>query len=610
MSRKGRSRTTGPAAVFLVLLALSLLLHGLVALQYRADPFHDTYVSDALSYHEWAASLAENGLASEPVFHQSPLFPLILGWIYDLVSEPSRPAAAILFQVLCSSLAIALLVPLGRLYFGSTAVGVAAALLALAHGPVAFHAMKLLPVPLALATQAGGLVLLGQARASNRRREAVACGLVWGLAIVSRAETLLFLPLVLIALWFPAQSGVPSRGGHRSGRLLACLAGAILVLAPVTLHNAKRGDFVLVASSAGENLFIGNQRGAEGGHQPLHPQAGDLFSQRALARIVAEEELGAGLRPSQVSAYWRGRAVDEVLAAPGEWIRLEARKLGRLLDPGDPADIYSFVLERKRFLSTLWALPLPPLAIWLLALPALGLALLRFPRRVWPLAAFAALHAAVLLAFFVSSRLRLPLLFALVPFAAFAAVEGWKSWVAGRHRPLLAAGLLGLVLATGHWLFVASPSTREVLRLASVLSLQGRLDESQLVVEELLSAPRPDPLAFDQAGWVHYKRGEFGQARDRYLQAIGAGLPEGREAQTLTRLGLAHERLGETRQAEAALDRAVAGAGDSGGPWFERGMFLLRQGRRGEAVRDFRRSRDLAPDWPPPREALRSLGVE
>jgi tetratricopeptide (TPR) repeat protein len=598
------------ARAFLALLALALLVHGLVALQYRADPFRDTYVSDALSYHEWADSLARDGLAAEGVFHQSPLFPLLLGQVYAIADDASRPVAALLLLVLCSSLAVALLVPLGRLFFGSTAAGIAAALLALAHGPIVFHAMKLLPVSLALATQALALVALGAARRKPGPGIALACGLAWGVAVLARAEMQLFIPVALAALWLPAQNEATLPARPRTSRLLLCLAGVLLVVAPVTLHNVRRGDLVPVASAAGENLFIGNQRGADGGHHPLHPQAGDLFSQRALARIVAEEALGPDLKPSEISAYWRGRAVEEVLASPAGWLALELKKLGRILDPGDPADIYSFPLERRRYLSLLWVLFLPPLAIWLLGLAGLALSLRHDPQRTWPLAAFAALHVAVLLLFFVSTRLRLPLLFALLPFAGLALVEGWGAWRSGRHRRAMTAAALILLLAIGHGLFFTAPSTREVLRLASVLSLQGRLDDSLEVLDPLLRAEPADPLALDQAGWVSYKRGDLERAIGYYRRAIDGGLPEGRAAQTLTRLALAQERLGRHRAAERSHDLAVAGAADNGGAYFERGMFLLRRGRRADAIHDLRRARVLAPDWPPPREALRSLGAE
>lgn len=601
--RKEAARRAAPLAG--LVFAASLVLHLGVALQYRADPFAETPVSDALSYHEWALRLAEHGLNGEPSFHQSPLFPLLLGSVYAVAPEQSRATWALTLQSLLNSLAFALLVPLGRRYLGSTAAGIAGAVVAMLHGPFVFHGMKLLPIPLALATQALALLLLALARSRARPGLGLACGLAWGVACLARAEVLLFLPVVLGALaWNPVGSG----GTRRYLPAAACLAGMALAIAPATAHNLRRGDAVLIASSGGENLFIGNQREADGGHTPLDPRAGDLFSQRLLARKIAEDERGTQLTASGVSAYWRGRALDEIRTRPGEWLRLEGRKLARLLHPGDPTDLYSFLLERDRFLGLLRALPLPAVAVWLPAFLGVGWVIATGRRSAWPLACFVALQAGVLLLFFVSTRLRLPWLFFLTPFAGLALVEATRAWRRGRLRGLSAGVGLLLAASIGWWSLVASPPVREVLRLASVLSMQGRLQESLAVLEPWTREPAPDPLALDQAGWVHQKGGRLSPAERLYLRALEAGLPDGREAQTRTRLGRVYADLGRPDAARVQYDEAVRLAPDRGGPRYERAVFLLQRGDRRGAVRDLWDAARLEPGWSAPLETLRSLG--
>ena len=253
---------------------LALAVHAIVAWQYRADPLAWHLISDALSYHQWALRVVQHGLAAEPIFHQSPLFPLVLAAAYASVGEGY---GALVLQLLLNAAAVALLVPLGRLYLGRVGTGVAAAMLALLHGPFVFYGLKLLPVGLALLTQSAALCALGAARLRGDLRWAGLAGLGWGLATLARAEVLLFLPLAALALWFDA--GTQDRSPRRRGAAVLVLALTwIAALAPATLHNARRGDFVLVASSAGENLFIGNQRGATGGYQELARGASDIFS--------------------------------------------------------------------------------------------------------------------------------------------------------------------------------------------------------------------------------------------------------------------------------------------------------------------------------------------
>jgi tetratricopeptide (TPR) repeat protein len=587
---KDRSDPRRVAGLAFAIFLLSLALHGLLWLQYRSDPFYSTHVSDALSYHQWAGKIAESGLAAEPVFHQSPLFPLLFGWLYRLVAPQSLAAATVLLQSLLGSTAIALLVPLGRIYFRSTAAGVTAALLVLLHGPFVFHHVKLLPVALALATQAWAMLVLGLARESSRSWLAVTCGVSWGLAAVARSEMLLFVPIALVALWLAPGDSDAKRVRRPWLRPAQCLVGLLIVIAPVSWHNLRQGDFVLIASAAGENLFIGNQRGAQGGHMPLDQRAGDLFSQRELARAIAEEAAGRELRPSEISTYWRGRAVEEIFSAPGSWLALEVRKLGLMLFAADPADIYPYLLERRRFLPVLYALPVAALGLWALALPGMIAALRTGARRIWPLAALVALHVLVLLLFFVSTRLRLPLLFFVASFAGHGVVVGLDWWRACRHRIALGFVVLVFVLASVHWMVFAAPLPREAVRL-------------------VVSEPSPDPIALDQAGYVHSKKGDLQAARRSYQRALEVGLPPPIETGLRVRLAFVHEKLGEPRRAAVILDEVVAAKPDDAEVWYARGMFRARQARYAAAEADFRQAAQLRPDWPAPREALRALGV-
>jgi tetratricopeptide (TPR) repeat protein len=609
VSRRGRARlersrddSPSPAArpttlACLVFLA-ALAVLGVLALQYRGDPFFRTPVSDALSYHEWAQRIARDGLAAEGVFHQPPLFPVLLAGSYLPSGGVDLADRGLALGCLVGALAIGLLVPLTRSCFDSTRAGVAAAGVALLYAPIGFHALKLLPLALAFATQAAAALLTLRATQPGPAWRVAAAGLACGIACLARGEMLLFLPLAGLLV---ARSAPPGR------RLILAVwfgVGVALVVAPVTAHNAARGDLALVSTAGGENLFIGNRRGADGGHTPLGDQAGDLFSQRAVAAETAEREAGRPLRPSEVSRFWTRRALGEIAAAPLPWLALELRKAGRILDPRDPTDMYSLSLERSRYVPALWALPLSTWGLFLLA----GIGLVSVGRegrrRALPLLVLIVVQVVVLMAFFVSTRLRLPLLFLLCPLAGAGLVA-----LLTRSLSVRATAAAGLALAatTLHWLALVPPSSRETLRLASVLSLQGRLDESLEVSRPWVEAR--DPLAVDHAGWVRSKLGQLPEARALYLQALELGLPNpAREAETHSRLASVLERLGELDDAAREHDAAVAVAPHPAGALYERGLFRLRRGRTPLAVDDLEQASRLAPGWQEPLRALAALG--
>jgi tetratricopeptide (TPR) repeat protein len=584
--------------------ALALAVQVPLVLQNRTDPFASSPVADALSYDEWGLRIAARGFGDEPVFHQSPLFPAMLGTLYALTGPDSRLQAAVWVQAFLTALAIALIVPLGRIYFGSLTAGAVGACLGLLHGPFAFYSLKLLPVPVAMASQAGAMVAVGLAREKHSLARAFVAGVAIGVAALARSEMVILGVLGVLAIVPPTDSG-PSR--RRPWLLAVALAGGLVVaISPAWIHNLRRDGMVLIASSAGENFFIGSQRGGQGDHTPLHPEAGDIFSQRLLAQRIAEEAERRPLRPSEVSSYWTRRALTEIGAAPLAWLSLEGRKLARILHPGDPTDIYSFPLERSRFLPFLYTLFVPPWGLLLAGAAGIVLAVRGFFRRSWPLIAWTGVQIAVLLVFFVNARLRLPLLFALAPFAGLAATRAIEALRGGRRA-------LGLA-AVGVWLtacvagaLLTRPTPRDVVRLASVLSTQDRLDEAIEVLRPAIDGPSPDALALDQAGWVRQKKGDFPAARDLYRKALDRGLPFGRSTSTRTRLGIVLEKLGEIEEAGLAHDAAASAPDANAGTFYERGMFRLRRWDIPGARADLERAVRLDPAWAAPRSALASL---
>jgi tetratricopeptide (TPR) repeat protein len=598
-------QTPKAAPLALLVFFVAFAAHVPAWLEYRHDPFATWPISDAQSYDEWAQRIVARGLAAEPVFHQAPLFPVLLSAAYRLAGGAGGTWAVLLLQALLTSCAVALLVPIGRAYLGSAAAGGAGAALVILHGPLVFYGLKLLPVPVALATSAAALALLGAARERRSRTLEALAGVALGVAALARTEALLLAPIGAAAL--------AARKGHGTARsrvvsILVYALGISAGVAPATLHNLRHGDLVLVASSGGENLFIGNQRGARGDYTPLHPRAGDIFSERVLGKAVAEKELGRTARPSEVSAFWRGRAIREVKADPAAWLALLGRKLRRVLDPGDPTDAYSFPLERGRFLPWLHVLAIPAWLLLGLGIVGLSVALERHAALAWPLAAAVAAQLATLLLFFVNTRLRLPLFFMLAPLGGFAVLEGAERWRRGAGRLGIAVAATALVALAAAGALLTRPSPRDHLRLASTFSSQGRLDEGLRALAPVLNASPPYGLALDQAGWILQKKGDFSAARERYREALAAGLPEGRGTETRTRLAQVLEKTDALAEAAAEHDRSVSSPDATAGTWYERGMFRLRQGDRAGAEADLREAARLDPSWDRPREALSRLG--
>jgi tetratricopeptide (TPR) repeat protein len=413
----------------------------------------------------------------------------------------------------------------------------------------------------------------------KRRLPCLAAGVLSGLAALARAEFVLFILAAGILL------------AIRKKHALVFLAGAALMILPATVHNVRQGDLVLIASSGGENLFIGNQRSAEGGHTALDHRAGDIFSQRIVARELAENEAGRTLKPSEVSSYWTRRALSEITADPGGWLALLGKKLVRIVDPGDPADMYSLALERSRYLPGLYLLLLP--AGFVLAAGAVGLAASLKRKQAAPLLIFVGFHVGVLLLFFVATRLRIPLYLGLALYAGYG-LDRLTAWWQDRERRPLVVALVSLILAATVAGFLrGGPSNRERVRLAAVLSTENRIDEGFELLAPVLDREPPDPILLDQAGWLLQKKHDWAGAEKLYRRALSASEDDYRKVHTRSRLAMVLERQGRLEEAAAEHDRAVASPFAQPGTWYERGMFRKRTGDPEGAQTDLARAEQL-----------------
>lgn len=422
-------------AVFLLALALRLLNLWFSA---ESSPFFCEFSVDDAFYHEWAQRIADGDPTEGRVFFLAPGFPYFLALLYSVLGP--EPLRAILVQVLLSSFTCCLFVMAGRRLFGSTA-GFLAGLMAALYGPFILFSEILVSETLHLFLALLGLVLFLENRDRNNPIAWVLCGLVCGLATVTR--TYFLLADLLLAAWITVgESGRKGAGLLRSGLFLG---GLFAVLAAPAIHNVREGgDFVLVNSSGGVNFFMGNHEGANGRYH-VPP---DLYTVESVRTPVemektfhqqAEKEACRPLKPSEVSDHYFQKGIDFITSEPGNFAALLLLKLKlAVMSHEYPGERNYYQVQR--FSPVLRFTPgrFPVV----LALAIVGLfAIRRRLRRAAPLLIIAATALAVLLGFYVTDRFRLALVPALV-FLSGAALAWFGRTVAEKRSLCTAAGLL------------------------------------------------------------------------------------------------------------------------------------------------------------------------
>ncbi|MEM6453934.1 MAG: hypothetical protein AAF772_02455, partial [Acidobacteriota bacterium] len=185
------------------------------------------------------------------------------------------------------------------------------------------------------------------------------------------------------------------------------------------------GRFAWTGGSGGVNLYLGNERGADGivprqdvpvTYGARYRDSVQVFAEQVYrVAIFGDGPQPARVAPSDVSRYWTGRALEEIVADPARWLGLMTRKAAFLLGNRELPNNRSFAFALADDAPWLGAL----LVRWwlLLALAGAGVYALhhaaRRDRGAWRAAAgplvLIALHAAGVLLFFVNARYRLPL---------------------------------------------------------------------------------------------------------------------------------------------------------------------------------------------------------
>ncbi|HXK22992.1 MAG TPA: glycosyltransferase family 39 protein [Myxococcota bacterium] len=422
------------------------------------DPFFDSPSVDELMYHQWAASIARGEGLGGQVFLNGPAYPCFLAAIYRIFGPSLLAAKAV--QSALGVLDCVLVWALGRRLF-TPAIGLGAAGILAVYEQALFYPATLLLEGAQNTLVLGMLWLCVRAQESGRPGRWAAAGACTGLAALARPTALGF--ALGMTVWAALRPGVGLRA--RGAAALAYALGVAAAVAPATAYNARvGGDLVLVTYAGGMNLYIGNNPAARGEFDvpPIVPTAlaDDPEEQRQVFAALAERARGRSLAPSEVSAYWAGRALEFVREQPLAWLRLMARKVELSLNAYEPWNVRSLTLAREASA----ALRLPLLGFGSIApFAALGLWATRRARaRLVPLYAWLATVWLTLWVFFVLSRYRVSAVPVLALFAAAGVAAALEALRRRRARAIagVAIALAALALAM-NW-----PIARENLGIA------------------------------------------------------------------------------------------------------------------------------------------------
>ncbi len=531
----------------------ALLVRLLHAWQMSTNALFADPAVDAASYAEHASRLAAGqwlGRGQGP-FWQPPLYPYVLGLV-KLVFPESFFYAARVIQALIGAGSCVLVYRIGSRAFDPVA-GTLAAIAAAIYGPLIYFDARLLPTGVATFAALAGLLLLLRGIESRSRPVLFGAGVALGIASIAVATFLALVPM--LALWMLLRF----RGETGRGRseVVSILLGVGLVLAPVTLRNDIVGeDVVLISYNGGVNFYLGNNADVE---RTLAIRPGWEWE-----RLMALPLLEGVTRPSAKSAFFYERAFEFIRASPLSYLGLLGAKTIQFWS-GDEVERNQQIYYWRKYSTVLacalwkWGLAFP----FGLVSPLALLGLLVYIRRegVALPVIFVLGYSVAVIAFFVTSRYRLPIVPLLLIFAAYGGHWLYLRWREKTvSQALWPTALLGLMVVLVNWDLPPMDQRGTAAThndLGNAYLRQGRHDLALLKYQQAVRLDTGYWQAWFNLGSVRALRGDWSSARPIFERVLEHH-PE--RADVWSNLTGVYLGLGDypqaTRTLEAALQKA------------------------------------------------------
>ncbi len=391
---------TGIVIVVLLAVALRVVFWQFQAQSGAVQP------GDPEEYYRAALHILNGGYHDDGKWLRPPLYPAFLALMFAIggINIPF----ALLGQAILSGVGVLAFVMLGASLFERRDIGLVSGLIAALFVPLASFGSVLFAEALFVILVVLGLALFDQTMIIQRPRLALLCGVVWGLAALTRAVALFFIPIAVLALVLLSERQTRDQVIRAAGFLLL---GAVLIIGPWTLRNYLVHDRLILAdTNGGVSMWYGMVQGEEERLQGeariyAEPNLADrqsLALDMAFAKIADDPGLFFSRMRYKVASLFllqsRSYATGEVVT-----ISPDNQQIG--LSAGEDPLWWSLIADAEYVLIMIAAI--------------IGVSFTPSWRRATPILLWVLYSVAISAITIAHHRLRLPIVGALIPFSAF-----------------------------------------------------------------------------------------------------------------------------------------------------------------------------------------------
>ncbi len=547
--------------IALGLFAAALILRLIFIYNISDMPTFDQPLMDEGYHIQLTDDILSGELLPKSPFYRAPLYPYSLA-LLRLATDDNLFAVRVIQATLGSLLPVILFLFGMRMF--RRKVALTAAIIAVFYPTFIYYDASLLIT--SLMTILSVLVVWQTLRAERRPTlgRFVGLGLLIGLTALARPNVLFYLPALSLWFWFVIRQQFHNKLTNALVSYVFVVFSAIVVIAPVTVHNwVTSGEFIPISWQGGYNFYLGNNHQATG-WSATAPGIQSSWQGGYLDAInIAQTEAGRRLNEKEIDEYWWGRGWDEVRERPGATFTLFLKKLRFLVNGFEiPNNQSLYIVEpfspiaEALFARTPLFVPFGLVAPFAL----LGLFfIMRRAREHLPLLLFIASYSLSMVLFFVCTRYRQPL----IPFAILLGAYGfyelldmykckkWKSFA-----PYMLA-LIGLFVFTNYD-FVGIPIERQLAGDHCMLgkSYQDQRDfpNAEREYESSLKAYPGFLDAHINLGLMAAARQDAVNAERHFLAVLRA---EPNNSLALTNLAVSLMQRDEYTESQQLLERAL-----------------------------------------------------
>ena len=251
-----KNRWKSPYLYLGIILLLAFLIRFSFLLEFRQTAFYNASLMtkyDQRTFDTWANNIVKNPWTGDgKVFYMAPGYPYFVAGIYKMFGSSNYFAVAFI-QILLDTLLCLLLFFLGKWLFNKR-VGLLAAFFAAFYRPFIFYSVPLLSDSLILFLNIFTVFIIYWALKKRDYRRWILVGLAMGLAALVKPTILLFLPFLLIGLYF-----YPKKKFNPLLSWLVVILFMAIIISPLTIRNWQTSSkFIPICSNGPVNYKIGN----------------------------------------------------------------------------------------------------------------------------------------------------------------------------------------------------------------------------------------------------------------------------------------------------------------------------------------------------------------